>query len=135
MEKKLTDEEIVKALENCNDGITDMNRHSCDVCPYKEIETCGKAQMTDCLDLIHRLQDENAELKERVDELEQLLLITKTNKSIEQKKTVKEYAEKLKLRLFEYTDNDVSYDEFCKANVVCGEIDDICREQYGVEVE
>ena len=57
-EKKLTDEEIVKALENCNNGLTDMNRHSCDTCPYREIESCGKAQMTDCLDLIHRLQAE-----------------------------------------------------------------------------
>ena len=37
-EKKLTDEEIVNALENCNNGLDDMNRHSCDACPYREYE-------------------------------------------------------------------------------------------------
>ena len=62
-EKKLTDEEIVKALECCNKTYNDMNRHSCDTCPYKEIEPCGKAQMIDCLNLIHRLKGENASLK------------------------------------------------------------------------
>ena len=41
---------------------------------------------------------------------------------------VMKFAERLKLRLFEYMDNDVSYDEFCKANIVCGEIDEICKE-------
>ena len=50
-EINLTDDEIVKALENCNNGLDDMRRHSCDDCPYREIEPCGKAQMTDCLDL------------------------------------------------------------------------------------
>ena len=44
------------------------------------------------------------------------------------KETAEKFAERLKLRLFEYMDNDVSYDEFCKANVVCGEIDEICKE-------
>lgn len=94
---------------------------SCMECHYKKDLALSKAH--------------GNELQKQVDELEQLLLITKTNKSIEQKKTVKEYAENLKLRLFEYMDNDVSYDEFCKANVVCGEIDDIAKKQYGVEVD
>lgn len=188
MEKKLTDEEIVKALEIC------AKDKGCGKCPYKlkDID-CGIGQRSenDYLKLIQRLQKDYANLKERyvkvldlnekvitdqkeeierltkenarlvneiggkdgwrdtvkgltiekfelqeqVDELEQLLLVAKTNKSIEQKKTVKEYAEKLKLRLFEYMDNDVSYDEFCKANIVCGEIDDIAKEYYGVEVK
>lgn len=183
MEKKLTDEEIVKAFEHCNKSLphdkcllAEQHKEDWVTCQSK----CGRM----IIDLIHRLQDENkdlrqkneklyelglnentarfedmkkierledavegltaenkvlhqekAELQKQVDEVEQLLLITKTNKSIEQKKTVKEYAEKLKLRLFEYMDNDVSYDEFCKANVVCGEIDDIAKEYYGVEVE
>jgi chromosome segregation ATPase len=93
-EKKLTDEEIVKALEDCNRGYTDMNRNSCDTCPYRDIEPCGKAQMTGCIDLIHRLQaeierlteynanlngmnlefiDKNAELQKQVDELKSRL--------------------------------------------------------------
>lgn len=66
-EKKLTDEEIVKALENCNDGLMDMSRHSCNTCPYKEIEPCGKAQMEDCLDLIHRQKAEIKRLTEERD--------------------------------------------------------------------
>lgn len=65
-EKKLTDEEIVKALENCITTITDMKRKGCDECPYKEVEACGKAQMIDLLDLIHRLQSENKRLEERI---------------------------------------------------------------------
>ncbi len=44
------------------------------------------------------------------------------------KETADKFAERLKIRLFEYMDNDVSYDEFCKANIVCGEIDEICKE-------
>lgn len=56
--KKLTDEEIIKSLENCIREYDDMHRHSCDTCPYREIEPCGKAQMTDCLDLIRRQKAE-----------------------------------------------------------------------------
>ena len=44
------------------------------------------------------------------------------------KETAEKFAERLKLRLFEYMDNDVSYDEFCKANIVCDEIDEIYEE-------
>ena len=50
------------------------------------------------------------------------------------KETAEKFAEKLKLRLFEYMDNDVSYKEFCKANVVCGEIDELAK-QFGVEIK
>ncbi len=54
MTKKLTDEEIIKSLENCSRGYDDISRNSCDTCPYREIEPCGKAQMIDCLNLIRR---------------------------------------------------------------------------------
>lgn len=136
-EKKLTDKEILKALDICTTEKCEEMDYGDNLadCPLRNEKYCVRKLTKNAIDLIHRLQDENTELQKQVDELEQLLLITKTNKSIEQKKTVKEYAEKLKLRLFEYADNDVSYDEFCKANVVCDEIDDICKEQYGVEVE
>lgn len=60
---------------------------------------------------------------------ERELIIEKTRKE-----TVEKFAERLKLRLFEYMDNDVSYDEFCKANVVCGEIDEIAKEFTGDKV-
>lgn len=63
MKKKLNDEEIIAALENCNSGFDDMNRHSCATCPYREIEPCGKAQMTDCIDLIRRQRAEIERLR------------------------------------------------------------------------
>lgn len=63
MNKKLTDEEIIKSLENCIRGYDDIRRHSCDTCPYREIEPCGKAQMTDCLNRIRRQKAEIERLK------------------------------------------------------------------------
>ena len=65
-EKKLTDEEIVKALECCAVG------RKCRECPYviKKID-CFLWQMveSDLLDLIHRLQDENERLTEGKNEI------------------------------------------------------------------
>ena len=59
-EKKLTDEEIVKALECCVKGET------CTTCPYfiKGIDCVYHRRAEgNALDLIHRLQAENEELK------------------------------------------------------------------------
>ena len=54
MEKKLNDEEIVKALETC------MSGKGCEDCSYfeKNID-CVRRSEKDTLDLIHRLQEEN----------------------------------------------------------------------------
>ena len=71
-EKKLTYEEIVKALENCINGFDShdgLKRHSCEVCPYKEVEACGKAQMIDLLNLINR---QKAEIERLTEEKETL---------------------------------------------------------------
>ena len=73
MDNKLTDKEIIKSLENCVNGFDEMGNHSCDTCPYTEIELCGKAQMTDCLDLIHRQKVEIEQFKDKVTELEKKL--------------------------------------------------------------
>lgn len=64
-EKKLTDEEIVKALECCIKGVTVSN---CAECPLDMIEEdCCYYTPTlidrYALDLIHRLKKENEELK------------------------------------------------------------------------
>lgn len=62
-EKKLTDEEIVKALECCSKSF-DCNNCKCD----KENNNrfiCSENLLKDCLDLIHRLQDDYSNLKER----------------------------------------------------------------------
>ena len=59
-EKKLTDEEIVKALEVC------MSGKGCEGCPYFENGTdCIRRSEKDTLDFIHRLQDENEDLHEK----------------------------------------------------------------------
>lgn len=54
-EKKLTDEEIVKALDNCVNG---DYKTKCKGCPYDEKADYCKVMDRDTLDLIHRLQGE-----------------------------------------------------------------------------
>lgn len=64
-EKKLTDEEIVKALELCV-------KNDCEKCPYliKGFDcVISKQAENDFLDLIHRLQDENRALLKENEEL------------------------------------------------------------------
>ena len=61
-EKKLTDEEVVKALERCaEDGV-------CEVCPYfiKGIDCAYQRREKDYLDLIRRLQTEKEQLEAAV---------------------------------------------------------------------
>lgn len=66
-EKKLTDEEIVKALECCTvDEVTD-----CENCPLIK-ESCAIIRKY-ALDLIHRLQSENEQLTEENKKLDKLL--------------------------------------------------------------
>lgn len=63
-ENKLTDEEIVNALEVCIRG------KGCESCPYFENEIdCVRRSEKDTLDLIHRLQDENERLTEESDKM------------------------------------------------------------------
>jgi predicted RNase H-like nuclease (RuvC/YqgF family) len=65
-EKKLTDEEIVKALECCVEvgrcGECPYHINKIDCVPYQRIEK-------DSLDLIHRLQSENAKQKAEIERL------------------------------------------------------------------
>lgn len=77
---KLTDEEIVKALECC--AMISVNpylRGECIDCPYfqKHIDCVeGKRSEMDCIDLIHRLQSENKgkteHLEKCLDEIDRL---------------------------------------------------------------
>lgn len=65
-EKKLTDEEIVKALECCSKS-WDCNNCKCD----KENNNrfiCSENLLKDCLNLIHRLKSENEKLKKVIAE-------------------------------------------------------------------
>lgn len=66
-EKKLTDEDVVKALECCSKS------WDCNNCKRNKENNnrfiCSENLLKDCLDLIHRLQAENAEGKARMKEL------------------------------------------------------------------
>ena len=93
-EKKLADEEIVKALERCREGIDEK----CEKCLFRVNNQCTYDQIygTDIvLDLIHRLQRDNAELKKQVDELlqEKGYLIERRNAG--EKKAVKDTAKEI----------------------------------------
>jgi hypothetical protein len=52
-EKKLTDEEIVKALAHCT-----VNYPSCEGCPLYNEKNCATKAIENTIALIHRLQDE-----------------------------------------------------------------------------
>jgi hypothetical protein len=60
-EKKMTDEEIVKALE--------MHVNSDGKYSFEEWDRCKTVTQSDILDLIHRLQSENAEQKAEIERL------------------------------------------------------------------
>lgn len=62
VEKKLTDEEIVKAWEYCLNKDT-----TCENCPYDKTNYCA-ISTEEIIDLIHRLQVENAEYKRKLDD-------------------------------------------------------------------
>ena len=62
-EKKLTDEEIVKTLALCTKSRCDDEATG--DCPLKRDECCQTIMAINALNLIHRLQSENAGLKER----------------------------------------------------------------------
>lgn len=68
-DKKLTDSEIVKALECC---VSDDNNHNdldeCKGCPYIECRDCTNDLRKETLNLINRLQAENERLKNEYEE-------------------------------------------------------------------
>ena len=66
-EKKLTDEEVVKALKCCSKS------WDCNNCKRDKENNnrfiCSENLLKDCLDLIHRLQAENEQLKDEKEEI------------------------------------------------------------------
>ena len=66
-EKKLTDEDVVKALECCSKS------WDCNNCKRNKENNnrfiCSENLLKDCLDLIHRLQAENEQLKDEKEEI------------------------------------------------------------------
>ena len=136
MPNKLTDNEIVKALECC------CGDNGCFGCPYTENHSCRllRNPIKDALDLINRLQAENKELKK---ELAKPILATKDLKVSferiyrigEEKALVqalkaeayKEFTERLKS---EYADFDKKYEVILPENLNKA-IDDLLKEKVG----
>ena len=90
-DKKLTDSEIVKALECC------VNEKTCKNCAYSG-RSCLTPLKRDTLDLINRLQAENERLKELCDNI-------RTDKSFLGKEITKYHKELLKSKVFKYVRN------------------------------
>lgn len=58
VDKKLTDNEIIKALEICSRGIM-FSKHDCKKCPYYGELCCERKLKENALDLINRLQEKD----------------------------------------------------------------------------
>ena len=103
--------------------VAECNKHDCKGCA-----SCAYyyAITRFCEDNVVLTKEEYDEIRERIDELEQLLLVTKTNAKLTQKKAIELFAEKLKRKHHEYYPN-VPYEEFAKANIVCGDIDEVAK--------
>ena len=91
---KYTDEQIKKALECCSKGVY---KDGCTLCPFfHENCTDDEKMLKSVLDLINRLEAENAKLKEK-----NRLACQCTPKAIRRTRTeaIKEFAERLKKEL------------------------------------
>ena len=123
-EKKLTDEEIVKALECCANFSTQKD---CDLCPIGVIKCFEQENLMPqlALDLINRLQAENAELQKQVD-------VLKFDKEILQKlidKREKDTAKEIYAQVLEWSPVGENYHWFITT------LENWLKERYGVEVE
>lgn len=129
MTDKLTDSEIIKALEwHLN------NENNCDECPLLKLKNtttyCVDVLMQNALDLINRLQAENERLQDAIDE--QDIEIASLWKRIEDAKAeaYKEFAKKLHEELRMYGTKD----KFNKA-VFLNVVDKVKKELVGEESE
>ena len=146
-EKKLTDEEIVKTVENCLNG---DYKTKCEGCYYDKSDRYCQDMDRDLLDLIHRLQAENEELQKQVDELKkrESSIIEYVENNVRnscpkcKERTVKDTAKEIFDRIFEaicvFTTQDQS-EEYNKGFLdAVSEVDERLQKlakDEGVEVE
>ena len=118
MDKKLTDNEIIKALECCG-NIVDS---TCKGCVYHETynASCVVRLMRDALDLINRQKAEIESLKHRKTELQ----IRNQELQHEKSEAIKEFAERLKT----YKMQPFNYDRYLVPLVA---IDEAVKEMTG----
>ena len=95
MPDKLTDSEIVKALDICsksNNGCS-YSKYSCKDCCLNGQPMCSSVLIQDTIDLIDRLQAENERLKATVDSFNDIGKLYSEIKA----EAYKEFAERLKI--------------------------------------
>ena len=146
--KKLTDEEIVKALELCANSRGD----NCDKCPYhlKEIACWNGGSDRYALDFIHRLQEENGQLKgyingleyeveqrqKQVDELKEQFLSTCENCHLKKDIALLRYQKQQAVKDTAKEICDLILEHWEKKQFVeCDWLRVTISERYGVEVE
>jgi 7-keto-8-aminopelargonate synthetase-like enzyme len=130
MTDKLTDEQIIKALECCNS----TERGRClNKCPYYNYSaSCTQSMINDALDLINRKDKRIAELQAENDRLQKAIKVQdimieqqdyklKTAKS----EAIKEFAERLKEKAY--------INNYCVYVVTNDEIDNLVKEMVGEE--
>jgi hypothetical protein len=118
-EKKLTDEDIVKALENCK------NLKGCCFCTMWEEARKGNHCRDLSIDLIRRLQRENADLKEERENMQSEIIATEEARLQAVKDTALKIAERLKSSL------DISVVGYSTSEIMSeieDKIDEICKE-------
>ena len=110
-EKKLTDEEIVKALENCLNG---NYKTKCKDCYYDKLDNICKDMDRDLLDLIHRLQAENERLtEEKWDAQDDLDNYHEINRELgKQNAELQKQVDELKERYLEESKERVKFEQF-----------------------
>lgn len=136
MERKFTDDEVVKALECCSKD----SMLNCRNCPYEESCNMGRSDMQkDALDLINR---QKAEIERLIEEREKLLkeckkcgsktqkVIIKLKKQMRQTKSeaIKEFAERWKK--YWKAQMDVSTNQH-QDEIVLRDIDNLVKEMTG----
>ena len=146
-DKKLTDNEVVKAFREC---CVKLNGNFCDECQYNNKGMCNDIQMaTDILDLINRkdeelnrLQAENERLKNHIQEgidlakqIPEMLALTKA-------KAYKEFADRLKNEIISDTaygcdtnQHTGYYDYQIKIGDIPEYIDNLLKELVGEDNE
>jgi hypothetical protein len=123
MDKKLTDMEIVKALECCRTNlITDCKRCNLRLEDGTVRPFCTTTLIGNALDLINRLQAE----KERLKKGWKADVILTADAKIE---AYKEFAERLKMRAINRYNEFEDYQEFPYANI--SHIDELLKEMVG----
>lgn len=143
-----------------NTKYSDRERQlACINCPYANKDECDVIISKNCLTLINELEsenerllnqkwdkeddldnyhEENKKLKNRVAELEEYIkgneqdakaFVNGWHKDLETE--LKQFAEKLKEKLYNHRIWELPYEEWCKGNVVCRKIDETLKEFIG----